>query len=82
MGVSQSIGMSPNIAKVTSSVNSVFKILDRKSKIDASDVSGITLENVKGDIEFQHVNFRYPTRPNIQIFRDLSINVHSGEVIC
>jgi ATP-binding cassette subfamily B (MDR/TAP) protein 1 len=82
MGVSQSTGMAPDIAKVKSSVNSLFEILDRKSKIDASDVSGTILENVKGDIEFRHVSFKYPTRPDIQIFRDLSISVHSGKVMC
>eukprot|EP00253_Pinus_taeda_P001520 PITA_01520 len=81
LGVSQSIGMAPNIANVKSSVNSIFKILDRNSKIDASDVSGTTLENVKGDIEFQHVSFKYPTRPDIQIFRDLSVIVNSGKTI-
>lgn len=81
MGVSQSAGLAPDIAKVKSSVNSVFEILDRKSKIDASDVSGTTLENVKGDIEFRHVSFKYATRPDIQIFRDLSLSVHSGKTV-
>jgi len=81
IGVSQSTGMAPDIAKVKSAVNSVFEILDRKSKIDASDVSGTILENVKGDIEFRHVSFKYPTRPDTQIFRDLSISVHSGKTV-
>jgi ATP-binding cassette subfamily B (MDR/TAP) protein 1 len=81
LGVSESTGLAPHIGKVKTSVNSVFKILDCQSKIDASDVSGITLENVKGDIEFRHVSFKYPTRPEIQIFRDLSFSVPSGKVI-
>ena len=82
MGVSESAGLAPDLAKVKASVNSVFKILDRKSKIDASDRSGTTLETVKGDIEFQHVSFKYPTRPDVQIFRDLCLFVHSGKVNC
>ncbi|XP_057864658.1 ABC transporter B family member 11 [Cryptomeria japonica] len=81
MGVSQSAGLAPDLAKVKASVNSVFKILDRKSKIDASDPSGTTLETVKGDIEFQHVSFKYPTRPDVQIFRDLCLFVHSGKTV-
>jgi ATP-binding cassette subfamily B (MDR/TAP) protein 1 len=82
LGISQSMGRAPDIGKVKASVSSVFKILDRESKIDASNVSGTTLENVKGDIEFRHVSFKYPTRPDTQIFRDLSISVHSGKVMC
>ncbi|KAH9313089.1 hypothetical protein KI387_028124, partial [Taxus chinensis] len=78
-GISQSAGLSPDLAKAKSSINSVFKILDRPSKIDANDESGTTLDNVKGDIEFQHVSFKYPTRPDVQIFRDLCLFVHSGK---
>ena len=82
MEVSQSMGSAPDIGKVKASVSSVFKILDRKSKIDASNVSGTILENVNGDIEFRHVSFKYPTRPDIQIFQDLSMCIHSGKVVC
>ncbi|KAH9291620.1 hypothetical protein KI387_043189 [Taxus chinensis] len=81
VGISQSAGLSPDLAKAKSSINSVFKILDRASKIDANDESGTTLDNVKGDIEFQHVSFKYPTRPDVQIFRDLCLFVHSGKTV-
>eukprot|EP01018_Ginkgo_biloba_P014563 Gb_11202 [translate_table: standard] len=81
LGVSQSTILAPDASKVRNAVTSVFKILDRKSKIDPTDVSGMTLTNVKGDIEFRHVSFKYPTRPDIQIFRDLCFFVHSGKTV-
>ncbi|KAJ7532162.1 hypothetical protein O6H91_14G074500 [Diphasiastrum complanatum] len=81
MGVSQSAGLAPDISKVKAAANSVFKILNCKSKIDPADPSGAILPAVKGDIEFQHVSFKYPTRPDMQIFRDLCLFVHSGQTL-
>ncbi|KAH6789705.1 P-glycoprotein 11 [Perilla frutescens var. frutescens] len=73
--------MAPDSSKAKSGAASVFAILDRKSKIDPSDESGMTLGNVKGEIEFRHVNFSYPSRPHIQILKDLSLTVSSGKVV-
>jgi ATP-binding cassette subfamily B (MDR/TAP) protein 1 len=81
VGISQSGSMAPDASKAKSSVTSLFAILDRKSKIDSSDASGTIIENVKGDIELHNVSFRYPTRPVVQIFRDLCLAIHSGKVI-
>ena len=39
------------------------------------------LDDVKGEIELRHVSFRYPSRPDIQIFRDLNLTIHSGKVM-
>ncbi|KAJ7520451.1 hypothetical protein O6H91_19G006400 [Diphasiastrum complanatum] len=80
MAVSQSAGLAPDISKVKAALDSVFRILDCKSKIDPADPSGATIPAVKGDIEFRHVSFKYPTRPEIQIFRDVCLFVHAGQV--
>ncbi|KAJ7516091.1 hypothetical protein O6H91_22G042400 [Diphasiastrum complanatum] len=65
MGVSQSAGLlAPDISKVKVAVHSVFR----------------TLTAVKGDIEFQHRSFKYPTRPDMQIFCDLCLIVHAGQL--
>eukprot|EP00249_Psilotum_nudum_P024545 c29214_g2_i1 orf=143-4090(-) len=81
MSVSQSSGLAPDITKVQAAINSVFAILDSKSKIDSNDQSGIKLESVKGNIEFNHVSFKYPTRPDAQIFRDLCLLVQVGMTV-
>lgn len=80
IGISQSSSLAPDSSKAKSAATSVFAILDRKSKIDPGDDSGITLENLKGNIQLQHVSFRYPTRPDIQIFQDLCLTIPSGKV--
>ncbi|KAK3026926.1 hypothetical protein RJ639_040332 [Escallonia herrerae] len=79
IAISQSSSMGPDSSKAKTSAASIFAILDRKSKIDPSDESGMTLENVKGEIELRHLSFRYPSRPDIQILRDLSLTIRSGK---
>ncbi|XP_052878978.1 ABC transporter B family member 4-like isoform X2 [Gossypium arboreum] len=81
IGITQSSSFAPDSSKAKSAAASIFAIIDRESKIDPSDESGTTLENVKGDIELHHVSFKYPLRPDIQIFRDLSLSIHAGKTI-
>ncbi|CAN6445538.1 unnamed protein product [Victoria cruziana] len=80
IGVSQTSALAPDSSKAKVAAASIFSVLDRKSKIDPSNEAGTTLPSVKGEIEFQHVSFKYPTRPDVQIFRDLSLVVSSGKV--
>jgi ATP-binding cassette subfamily B (MDR/TAP) protein 1 len=72
--------LTPDLTKTKLAVNSVFELLDRKSRIDPFDVSGKTLKTVNGDIELRNVSFTYPSRPMIPIFRDLSLTVQAGKV--
>ena len=83
IGITQTSTLAPETgkAKTAAAAASVFAILDRKSKIDPSDKSGLTLKQVEGKIDVQHVKFKYPTRPDVQIFRDLSLTIHPGKVI-
>ncbi|KAJ0743387.1 putative ABC-type xenobiotic transporter [Helianthus annuus] len=81
LAVSQSSSFAPDTSKAKSSAVSIFSILDRKSEIDPSDESGLTLETVKGEIELRHISFKYPTRPDVEIFRDLCLTIHSGKTV-
>ncbi|XP_002519757.2 ABC transporter B family member 9 [Ricinus communis] len=81
VGVSQSSGLAPDKSKAKDSTASIFAILDRKPKIDSSSDEGTTLANVKGDIELEHVSFKYPMRPHVQIFRDLTLSIPSGKTV-
>ncbi|CAI8593024.1 unnamed protein product [Vicia faba] len=56
----------------------MFETIKRKPKIDAYDTSGEILEDIKGYIELKDVYFKYPTRPNVQIFAGFSQFVPSG----
>lgn len=80
MTISQSSSLAPDSSKANAATASIFAIIDQESKIDPSDESGMTMDNVKGDIELRNVCFRYPSRPDVQIFQDLNLVIHSGKV--
>ncbi|KAL6546439.1 ATP-binding cassette sub- B member 9 [Orobanche minor] len=80
-GVSQASATAPDVNKVKDSAASIFEILDSRPNIDSSSDEGTTLASVRGEIELQHVSFKYPTRPDIQIFKDLCLNIPSGKTV-
>ncbi|KAK9698433.1 hypothetical protein RND81_08G103900 [Saponaria officinalis] len=61
------------------SVSSVFAILDRCTKIEPNDPRGYRPDKVVGAIEFQNVDFSYPTRNNVMIFTGFSIDIEAGK---
>ncbi|XP_020273299.1 ABC transporter B family member 4-like isoform X4 [Asparagus officinalis] len=81
IGISQTSATATDSRKAKAAAASVFAVLDHKSKIDANDDSGTKLEMLNGNIEFRHINFKYPTRPHVQIFQDLSLSVPSGKTL-
>ncbi|KAK2649813.1 hypothetical protein Ddye_017302 [Dipteronia dyeriana] len=81
IGLSQSGSMAPDSSKAKNAAASIFAIIDRESKIDPSDESGMTIENVKGEIELHHVSFKYPSRPDTLILRNFSLSIHAGETV-
>uniref|UniRef100_A0A8I6XVU7 MDR-like ABC transporter n=1 Tax=Hordeum vulgare subsp. vulgare TaxID=112509 RepID=A0A8I6XVU7_HORVV len=81
VGVSQASALASNAEKARNSAVSVFSILDRKSKIDTSSDEGLMLENVTGDIDFSNVSFKYPSRPDVQIFSDFTLHIPSRKTI-
>ncbi|CAA0813219.1 ABC transporter B family member 11 [Striga hermonthica] len=81
VAISQSGAFAPDSGRAKAGAASIFALLDQKSEIDSFDDSGITPENINGDIEFQHVGFRYPSRPDVQIFTDLCLVIHSGKTV-
>ena len=80
VGVSQASALASNATKARDSAISVFSILDRKSKIDTSSDDGMMRENVTGDIDFSNVSFKYPSRPDVQIFSDFTLHIPSRKV--
>lgn len=83
IGISHSSTFTSDTSKARSAAASVFSIIDTKPKIDPSDESGTTIDKVKGEIQLRHLKFRYPTRPDIQIFKDINLtNSGKASVAC
>jgi len=70
-----------SFAAGTAAAYKMFETIKRKPKIDAYDMSGEVLEEIKGDIELRDVYFRYPARPDVQIFVGFSLTVPNGMTV-
>lgn len=59
----------------------VFELIDRASLIDSASDAGVTpTEVVVGAIELRSVHFAYPTCPEFEICRGLSLHIAPGQV--
>ncbi|PON37426.1 ABC transporter [Trema orientale] len=71
--------MTTDLARGWDAITSVFKILDRDTKIEPENPQGYKPEKITGCIEFCNVHFAYPSRPNVMIFKGFSINIEAGK---
>ncbi|CAH8310906.1 unnamed protein product [Eruca vesicaria subsp. sativa] len=71
--------MTTDLAKGSDAVGSVFAVLDRYTSIDPEDPDGYEPDIITGRVEFLNVDFSYPTRPDVTIFREFSINIDAGK---
>eukprot|EP00246_Nothoceros_aenigmaticus_P000167 TRINITY_DN1022_c0_g1_i1.p1 TRINITY_DN1022_c0_g1~~TRINITY_DN1022_c0_g1_i1.p1 ORF type:complete len:1043 (+),score=224.73 TRINITY_DN1022_c0_g1_i1:192-3131(+) len=76
--VAETLSLTPDLVKGGQALHSVFSVLDRKTAIDADDPNGEIVDIVKGDIELRHVDFTYPSRPDVVIFKNLNLKIHAG----
>ncbi|TPX35876.1 hypothetical protein SmJEL517_g01675 [Synchytrium microbalum] len=59
----------------------IFETIDRVSPIDYKSKEGKKLEKVDGNIEFKNVDFRYPTRPDVQVLANFNLTVKAGSTV-
>jgi len=64
-----------NITKAATSAIELFEIIDRTSLIDPMSTSGLKPEQCIGDIELKDVSFSYPSRPDSQVLKGLSLSI-------
>merc|ERR1719391_663904 len=67
--------------QVFNSADMIFKLLERKPKIDSSKSAGLLIPSVNGNIDIREGDFFYPTRPNVQILKRLSLAIKEGQKI-
>ncbi|KAG6553750.1 hypothetical protein Mapa_004665 [Marchantia paleacea] len=77
--IAEAGSMTSDLAKGANSIVTVFNILDRKTKIDPDDSSGVKLEKIDGNVELKGVDFAYPARPDVLVFRGFDLKVRAGK---
>nr|GMC62162.1 ABC transporter B family member 19 [Ipomoea batatas] len=77
--VAETVSLAPEIVRGGEAVASVFSILDRHTRIDPDDPDADPVETIRGDIELRHVDFAYPSRPDVCVFKDLNLRIRAGQ---
>eukprot|EP01018_Ginkgo_biloba_P022723 Gb_08706 [translate_table: standard] len=73
--------MTTDLAKGSDAVKSVFAILDRNSRINPDDEKGMKPDKIEGNVEVKNVDFAYPSRPEIIIFRNFCLRIKAGSSV-
>ena len=80
-GISQTSAMATDSTKAQESTTSILAIIDRRSKINSTSDEGVILEKVDGNIDFSHVSFKYPSRPDVQVLSDFTLAIPARKVL-
>ncbi|CAI5469745.1 unnamed protein product [Closterium sp. Yama58-4] len=81
MGVAQTASLAPDMATAQAAVKSIFKLLDRRSRIDPEGKGERPEEGVGGEVQFQGVVFAYPSRPHLTILQDFTLTIPAGKTV-
>ncbi|KAK1592459.1 hypothetical protein Q3G72_025284 [Acer saccharum] len=81
--IAEAGSMTSDLAKGSTAVAAVFKILDRQSLIPGSShagdgTNGSKLDKITGKIEMKKVDFAYPSRPENLVLRQFCLEVKPG----
>lgn len=79
LAMGETLALAPDLLKGNQMVASVFEVMDRQTEV-SGDV-GEELNVVEGTIELKNVEFSYPSRPDVLIFKDFNLKVRSGKSI-
>lgn len=71
--------MYAQIQKTLGASERLLEILDEKSEVEIKPISPIV--PIYGNISFENVAFSYPTRPDMAVLKDISLDVSAGRKI-
>ncbi|KAG0371367.1 Multidrug resistance protein 1 [Gamsiella multidivaricata] len=80
VGLGQMAVQMPKYVKGKQSAINVFELLDKKTTIDA-DKDGVVLDHMAGQAALEKVDFAYPTRPDIELFKGVSLEVRPSQTV-
>nr|XP_009773193.1 PREDICTED: ABC transporter B family member 14-like [Nicotiana sylvestris]XP_016499878.1 PREDICTED: ABC transporter B family member 14-like [Nicotiana tabacum] len=68
----------PTVLSAIGILKPVFQSLDRCTEIVPDMPDNASTESIKGEIEFQNVQFRYPSRPEVLVLNNFSLQIEAG----
>lgn len=74
-------GMSDTFTRLLKAVGASERVVDILNKEQETDTKAFTYTKLKGSIDFQQVNFCYPTRTDVEVLKDMNFNIQPGEKV-
>lgn len=79
MGVGALSGLYSDFMRASGASERVFALLDQDRGLEGS--GGGTLDEVRGEIRMDGVDFTYPSRPDIPVLSGVNLRIESGQVV-
>ncbi len=73
----------PDASKAKSAASAMINLGDAVPEIDAQSLEGAIIDSdtLQGNIRFENVHFRYPSRPHVSVLRKLDLDIRAGEFV-
>lgn len=71
----------PDMSSAKGAATDILNLIDARPEIDVESKEGTVLETVTGQIRFEDVHFRYPTRPEVRVLRGFDLTVEPGSYV-
>lgn len=82
MILGRSLVFVPSFTAAFVAAHRLFKIIDRQSLIKSTNVPNkMRLSETPENVEYRGIDFRYPTRPDVQILKSLDLSIAEGQTM-
>ncbi|XP_060717198.1 ATP-binding cassette, sub-family B (MDR/TAP), member 4 [Tachysurus vachellii] len=81
MAMGEANSFTPNYAKAKMSASHILMLIGRVPAIDNDSEEGEKPDHFEGNVRFQKVMFRYPSRPDVNVLQGLQLRVKKGQTL-
>ncbi|KAJ3473257.1 hypothetical protein NLG97_g10417 [Lecanicillium saksenae] len=67
------------VSKAAAAAHDMFAVIDRKSAVDSLSTAGKTIPDFQGNIKVSNIDFAYPSRPDVPILKNFSIDIPANK---
>lgn len=71
----------PTVVSAINILTPAFKTLDRKTEIEPDTPDDSQPDRIQGSVEFENVQFNYPSRPSITVLDNFSLQIEAGSKV-
>ncbi|KAM3509173.1 hypothetical protein MY11210_006428 [Beauveria gryllotalpidicola] len=67
------------VSKAAAAAHDMFAVIDRQSAVDSLSTAGKTIPDFQGNIRVSNIDFSYPSRPDVPILQNFSIDIPANK---